>query len=212
MLVSVIVDKDVADFNHLKDFIFYGPVLTDREVQYLYQKAFDVQTKRQQEGWCNRNYVFLYEKGMTASNEVPILPTDENPYYRKIMNAYMAFLPEEFTDRELYLSEDSPTFRVSTKIALYKPGDHMDWHADVQPTARQRPGKYSAALGGRRIISSITYLNDNFEGGHTVFRCGVDITPKKGWSVIFPSDWAWRHKGEPVTKGIKKITVQHIHS
>ena len=35
-------------------------------------------------------------------------------------------------------------------------------------------------------LTSITYLNDNFEGGETYFENGTSVKPKKGKIVIFP--------------------------
>ena len=41
---------------------------------------------------------------------------------------------------------------------------------------------------------------------------GEIIKPKKNYSLIFPSNWAFLHRGLKVREGIKKIMVVHFYS
>ena len=96
---------------------------------------------------------------------------------------------------------------VDCKLAQYVPGQEMGWHDDyglpVKYTNQKNPG-------GRRQITSITYINDDYEGGETEFRDGTLITPKAGYTLIFPSHWSFRHRGREVTKGVKWIFIEHL--
>tara|TARA_Y100001963_G_scaffold139428_1_gene205254 strand:+ start:287 stop:889 length:603 start_codon:yes stop_codon:yes gene_type:complete len=57
-----------------------------------------------------------------------------------------------------------------------------------------------------RMISIITYLTDDFEGGATSFL-DSEYKPPAGYGLIFPSNWAFPHAGLPVKKGKKRIAV-----
>lgn len=43
-------------------------------------------------------------------------------------------------------------------------------------------------------LTFIIYLNDNFDGGETVFINGVTIIPKIGSLLIFPTEWTYAYK------------------
>jgi hypothetical protein len=52
--------------------------------------------------------------------------------------------------------------------------------------------------GGKRFLIMMVYLNDNFEGGETVFPIlGDKIKPKKGRLLLFPPTWNYLHHGNP---------------
>ena len=57
-----------------------------------------------------------------------------------------------------------------------------------------------------RTISIILYLNNDFEGGNTVFS-HKKYKPLPGQALIFPSNWCYPHAGEPVTSGKKRVAV-----
>jgi len=55
--------------------------------------------------------------------------------------------------------------------------------------------------GGKRFLIMMVYLNDDFEGGETVFPVlGDTITPKKGRLLLFPPTWNYLHHGNPPLK------------
>ena len=56
----------------------------------------------------------------------------------------------------------------------------------------------------RRVISSVTYLNDGYKGGETEFESGM-ITPVSGKTVVFPSSFLYPHRGTPVITGVTKV-------
>ena len=49
------------------------------------------------------------------------------------------------------------------------------------------------------------YLNDDFEGGETIFYPEMSIRPKKGSVIVFPPYWMFPHEGTPVIAGKKYI-------
>lgn len=66
----------------------------------------------------------------------------------------------------------------------------------------------------QRVVSMVTYLNDDFEGGELVFSNIHDdnnnplvYKPKPGTTVLFPSDLRYPHEVRPVTKGVRYCIV-----
>ena len=52
--------------------------------------------------------------------------------------------------------------------------------------------------GGKRMLILMVYLNDEFNGGETVFpHYGDSVKPKKGSIILFPPMWMYLHRGNP---------------
>jgi len=59
-----------------------------------------------------------------------------------------------------------------------------------------------------RIVATLIYLSDVEEGGETHFtQHGVQVKPKAGRLVLFPSKWTHPHEAKKVLKGTKYIAV-----
>ena len=56
------------------------------------------------------------------------------------------------------------------------------------------------------VLSSITYLNDNFKGGQTYFEEGTIFKPKVGRSLFFDGQY-YRHGVKPVEKNIRYVVA-----
>ena len=87
----------------------------------------------------------------------------------------------------------SNNFYYSLKFARYNVNDEFKYHVDEL-----------SHNDSERVISSITYLNDDFSDGETEIM-GEIIKPKKNYSLIFPSNWAFLHRGLKVREGIKRL-------
>ena len=59
-------------------------------------------------------------------------------------------------------------------------------------------------------LTSITYLNDNFEGGETYFENGISVKPKKGKTVFFDG-MKYPHGVHPVRNG-KRFVLANWYS
>lgn len=169
----------------MKNFIFYDKVFDD--LSHL-------------RNVCKTREWAPYEKHLdrlsclVAPNEVL------NP--QKIYDVYTEFLGEYHTFKF------TPTLgTIDCKLARYEVGHGMDWHDDYKT-----PKSYSnqEMPNGRRQITSITYLNDDYTGGATEFKDGTMIVPKAGNTLIFPSHWCFRHRGMEVTSGTKYIYIEHL--
>lgn len=80
------------------------------------------------------------------------------------------------------------------RIQKYSTNAYMGPHVDsIDKTALKSP-----------TISIVLYFNDDYEGGNICFpEQGLDIKPKSGSMIIFPSYPPYYHDPKPVTKGTK---------
>ena len=65
-----------------------------------------------------------------------------------------------------------------------------------------------------RLFAWMTYLNDveSNDGGTTVFsHYGLEIQPKKGLTLIWPSEWTHAHKGNVLLNNSKYIITGWMH-
>lgn len=84
-----------------------------------------------------------------------------------------------------------------TQLLKYEAGDHYLPHLDTGVDLEQR------------YFSVLCYLNDDFQGGRTLFpTLDYAVTPSAGQAVLFPS--MYRHGSEPVISGRKFVLVSWI--
>lgn len=71
-------------------------------------------------------------------------------------------------------------------LTRYQQGAIFATHNDASPTL----GSEWADLGGQRVVTAITYLNDCHTGGGTRFdRLGITVQPRRGMTLVFyPAD------------------------
>lgn len=101
-------------------------------------------------------------------------------------------------------------------------GGKYGWHSDDYATIvipdnidlRNCPPKSLLKVENqRRVATYIFYLNDyeeDFDGGRTLFRFGdeiIEVKPKRGKLLLFPSTQTFVHCGEVVTRGNKYIVT-----
>lgn len=57
-------------------------------------------------------------------------------------------------------------------------------------------------------ISTVTYLNDDYDGGELQFsKLGITLKPEAGDVVVFPSTFIYTHASLPVLSGVKYSAV-----
>ena len=117
------------------------------------------------------------------------------PYLRQALEQYKNDIPETtwFPD-QLALEE----FRA--KRYTGGTGQQFADHVDV--------GNH---VSSKRYLAFLFYLNDNFEGGETIFLPGYTIKPDKGSVVVFPPLWMYPHRGCPVNTGTKYIMSSYLN-
>jgi hypothetical protein len=85
-------------------------------------------------------------------------------------------------------------------VQYYKPGGGFHiWH--TERSNAHYPRCY-------RHLVFMTYLNDVFDEGETEwFHQKIKIKPKKGLTIIWPTDWTYTHRGIPSPSEEKYIVT-----
>lgn len=105
-------------------------------------------------------------------------------------------------------------------VLHYAPGEQIRDHYDfVDPNSTP---DYAAeiARNGQRIVTFIVYLNDDYDGGETVFpQLGLAHKGVRGEGILFVNalpdlspDKRMIHAGRPTTRGEKWIVTQFIRN
>lgn len=86
------------------------------------------------------------------------------------------------------------------KIQKYEPGGaYFSWH--TERTSIATPSVF-------RHLVFMTYLNDVIDAGETEFLYQeIKVIPKKGLTLIWPSDWTHTHRGIPSMTESKYIVT-----
>ena len=115
----------------------------------------------------------------------------------KYLLKYMTFFP---------LSYKNIWWKVKGHLVSYSAerqeflGQHSDTSADYaygfpEPTSQ---------LATKNTVSCVVYLNEDFVGGHHYFNyLGIDIEPKIGTIIMFPSNFVAAHEITPLESGVR---------
>jgi prolyl 4-hydroxylase len=95
-------------------------------------------------------------------------------------------------------SQETFVGREGIQILRYRPGQKYDFHHDQADFADLK--EY------HRTLSTVIYLNGDFEGGGTEFSHKT-FKPKPGYALFFPSNWCYPHSGQEVISGEKRVAV-----
>jgi predicted 2-oxoglutarate/Fe(II)-dependent dioxygenase YbiX len=88
------------------------------------------------------------------------------------------------------------------QILSYSIGGHYKPHIDGESIWVSPRGEKIWKKSTDRDISTVFFLNNNFEGGDFVFPdLKIRIRPEPGMMVCFPSNHYYMHGVEPVTRG-----------
>jgi predicted 2-oxoglutarate/Fe(II)-dependent dioxygenase YbiX len=63
-----------------------------------------------------------------------------------------------------------------------------------------------------RTISTVWYINDNYEGGEICFsRFNINYKPKANEMILFPSTYTYNHSVLPIKNGIRYSVVSWLN-
>ena len=80
------------------------------------------------------------------------------------------------------------------RVYKYSKGQRFKMHRD---------GSYERNHKECSFYSFLIYLNDDFEGGNTIFKTGEVIKPKKGTALVFYHSIL--HEGKEILNGTKYV-------
>jgi len=118
--------------------------------------------------------------------------------YNEIIGACLNEYAKEY---EQVMSYSLQQVYLNIQRTLPKQGYHL-WHCENN-------GQSST----RRVLASMLYLNDNFEGGETEFLyLSKRIKPVRGRVLIWPAGFTHTHRGNPPLSGEKYIGTSWIEN
>ena len=132
---------------------------------------------------CNF-FIDFYEKNKNFSKKY----RDVYPLEIPLVNPAIGFL-------KLKLNKISKDFNAE-----------IDWLQIVKWPINSKQDLHIDDASKDTILSSITYLNDNFTGGQTYFEKDIMFIPKRGRSLFFDGKY-YRHGVTPVEKNIRYVVA-----
>jgi len=182
------VKSDITD-----NFIGYWSINDDKlmdQIVNFFDENPTLQSPGRSGGQINTNH--------KKSIDISVLPSSLKDEKFDMFNKYSDILIALFNDykRRWPMLDTIPLYFSNLNIQKYETGGHFQgFHAE-------RLNKASM----HRMFAWMTYLNDVEDGGCTYFpNFDVRFKPKKGTTLIWPSDWTHIHCGEVVNSGEKYI-------
>lgn len=150
----------------------YTDILTNEECEYL-QKFIFQETNYPVE---NLNQV-PWDLGKSNTLYYPTIADEE---VRAILNKYKHAIAQALSEER-----GEEIFPHLTTLVMWQEGQKMPRHVDDGAGYPEREQQL-----GMRYMASVTYLNDDYEGGHTFVRNdGKDDRSWRGDSILsFPND------------------------
>jgi len=134
----------------------------------------------------NNEFEVDYENRITYSIDIPYVNKDNNQFtdiFRR------TFDPVE--QDYMSLMNIAPRSHNPYKVLKYEIGGKFENHIDD-------------GGGNFRRVSTVYYLNDNYEGGELCFpQFDIELKPKAGDMIIFPSSYVYSHSVNPVISGTR---------
>jgi len=144
----------------------------------------------------NQRKIDTKVRDVKCADIIPILPEVKELYDNIVINVINPFYNLTIRDSEV------PQFLYYEKGGHYKP------HYDAEALWTNPDGTQQWKKSVDRDISTILFLNDDFEGGEFIFpKYRIRIRPEPGLLVAFPSTHHYLHGVEPVTSGDRIVSV-----
>ena len=113
-------------------------------------------------------------------------------YFDHLFNCYSEYRAQWPFLNEVFEKVDIGSFNIQ----MYPPGGHFSKIHSERTSIKTL----------HRLFAFMTYLNDDFEDGETLFEhYSLSVKPKKGKTLIWPAEWTHAHKGNVVSNGSKYI-------
>lgn len=189
----------------LSNVLIQPKVITPEAIQFLINHAnkspkeqmgvFDGE-KANQKQEEHPSKVDLEARNVKAAEIESILPQVKELYDNIVHHIINPFYNFKIRDSEM------------PQLLAYEPGGHYQAHVDAVARWKNPDGTMIWKKSIDRDLSTVLFLNDNFEGGEFVFPdLRVRIRPEPGLLIAFPSSQFYVHKVEPVISGTRYTMV-----
>jgi len=169
----------------------------DQMINY-FEKTNETDSGKKGKGLIGNKTVNLQAKD---SLDLPIRATIEAPKEVKDYLDQLSKVLDKYLEKYIWATHKHTEFRITEAFNIQKypkKGGFKIFHFERNGLKEIRD----------RHLVFMTYLNDIKEGGETEFLYQkIKIKPKKGLTVIWPSDWTFTHRGIPAEKEIKYIAT-----
>ena len=149
---------------------------------------------------------------------------DLNDFFTKTIESKGYTTIDEDWDKKDYLQFDQTSDRQSSQVVIDAISKYIDQYMDKYEVnsihghdafyfIKYKPSgffkKHADDDGyGRRLISFVYYINDNYEGGEIEFHhFDLKVKPKAGELYVFPTNYPFVHTAHPITSGEKNIII-----
>ena len=141
----------------------------------------------------------LSARNVKCADLLPVLPQVKGLLDDIVKNVINPFYGFEIRDSE------------EPQLLCYEPGGHYKPHNDAEGLWTNPDGTKVWKKTIDRDLSTVLFLNDDFEGGEfLMFNEEKEIKFKAGDIMIFPSVFLYPHRVAPVTKGIRDAFVSWV--
>jgi predicted 2-oxoglutarate/Fe(II)-dependent dioxygenase YbiX len=138
----------------------------------------------------------LSSRNVKCADILPILPQIKELYNNIVHQVINPFYNFKIRDSEM------------PQLLVYEPGGHYKAHFDAVAKWKCPDGNIIWKKSIDRDLSTVLFLNDEFEGGDFVFpELRVRVRPEPGLLIAFPSSQYYLHKVEPVISGTRIAMV-----
>ena len=113
-------------------------------------------------------------------------------YFDHLFSCYSEYRAQWPFLNEVFEKVDIGSFNIQ----MYPPGGHFSKIHSERTSIKTL----------HRLFAFMTYLNDDFEDGETLFEhYSLSVKPEIGKTLIWPAEWTHAHKGNVVNNGSKYI-------
>ena len=101
------------------------------------------------------------------------------------------------------------TNRTPGHLLKYSPGHSIGPHSDAALPYQGNSLEPASLAPIKNTLTSVLFLNDQYEGGDVVFRMwGITIKPEYGSMLIYPSSFIGCHEVSPVMAGDRWVFIR----
>ena len=120
--------------------------------------------------------------------------------FNQVVNRFEYLISQYKKDVTIHHSQWPEKYRYENfrvKRFLCDGDQQHDTHVDV-----------TNADNAKRFLAFVCYLNDDFDGGETIFpQYNYQTIVSTGSVLVFPVTWSYLHKGNPLTNGYAKYML-----
>lgn len=152
--------------------------------------------------WTYGDMTFNWQKFFPESKHI-----SDHDYYSKEMKAVSDMLYSSL-DKAFdhysnviypFAAKNIKSREQSIHLLRYDQGGHLPAHQDQGVSSR--------------VLSSVMYLNDNYDGGEIEFQnSGVKIKPEAGSIIFFPSNFLYIHEVYAINNGSRYSMPHWYHN